>query len=174
MSIPKNSNTTTMSKVRSLLLLCFFVVMFVLLPAIVTIGIYARILVIVRQRITLAERLSGFKSSFPSLHKTKQRSDRKASLTFFLVTISFVVTWMPFFIINIYRSLDSDTFYPELEIISYLTFASSHWLTSVVFVSRDASFRNAVQRLLRVKRPQNNRYLNSDLKTAGNSEEIRL
>ena len=136
-------------RVRFVIIICLYVFTFILLPAVVTICIYARILVIVRRRITEEDKL---RSSFPTNYKNKQRGDKKASLTFFIVTITFIITWLPFSVGSLYRLHNADHLYPDLEIISYLTFASNHWLTSVVFVSRDLSFRKSVKKIMCRKR----------------------
>ena len=119
------------------IIISLYVLAYILLPAVVTICIYARISVIVRRKVAEEDKLT---SSFQTNYKNKQRGDKKASLTFFLVTISFIITWLPFSVGSLYRLHNAHHLYPELEIISYLTFASSHWLTSVVFVARDFVF----------------------------------
>ena len=148
MVLPKLETLET-QRVRFVIIICLYVFTFILLPAIVMICIYARILVIVRRRITEEDKLT---SSFPTNYKTKQRGDKKASLTFFIVTITFIITWLPFSVGSLYRLHNADHLYPDLEIISYLTFASNHWLTSVVFVARDLSFRNSVKKIVCRKR----------------------
>ena len=145
MVIPKFETQQT----RFVIIICLYVFAFIMLPAVVTICIYARILVIVHRRISEEDKLT---SSFPTNYKNKQRRDKKASLTFLMVTITFIITWLPFSVGNLYRLHDADHLYPELEIISYLTFASNHWLTSVVFVTRDLSFRNSVKKIMCRKR----------------------
>ena len=103
----------------------------IILPAVVTICIYARILTLVRRRLD-----AGISTT-----TNNQRSDKKAALTFTIVTISFVVQLLPFCAINLFRLTEEDNLCPQLEIIAYVALSSIFWLTAVIYVSRATSFR---------------------------------
>ncbi len=122
----------------------FFITTFVILPGTVTVTIYARIVILVRRRIEKEKLTLGFPS-----RNNHSDGDRKASLTFMIVTICFTVTWLPFSVISFYRFVEMYHLYPQLEIVAYFTLSSSFWLTTVVYVSRDVYFKKAVAKICR-------------------------
>ena len=130
---------------RSIMMVCayLYMMLFVCLPSLVSISIYARILVIVHRTISEEAKIKArFSSS--SERRSKNKGPNKAAYTFLLVTATFVFAWTPTCSIYIYRLyVDEVHLYPQLEIASFFTLVSNHLCTTAVYVARDMSFREA-------------------------------
>ena len=115
------------------------------LPFVITVFIYIRLLLTARNQIVKTQReLFGNRNM-----TTGQKSNLKAVRTFFIVTMAFGLSHIPFSAIISFVST-TDVYIPYvIEFISYLFLLSNSWFNFLVYYLRNESFRKTAQKLLR-------------------------
>ena len=138
-------------------LLVLKVVMVSIIPLIVTIGLYTHLFFIARhhaQRIAANERvmpsvISGDSSSTEGINSNRwasirsicSRSEMKAATTFFLITFSSVMCWMPYAILELYTSLTGNAVAAHVNFSVRLLMMGHCWLNVVIYYMRSKAFR---------------------------------
>ena len=139
-------------------LLILKVVMISIIPLIVTIGLYTHLFFIARRhakRIAANERvipsaISGDTSTESSNSNTNRwasirsicnRSEMKAATTFFLITFSSVLAWLPYAILELYTSLTGNAVAAHVNFSVRLLMLSHCWLNVVIYYMRSNAFR---------------------------------
>ena len=123
---------------------------FAVLPYLVTITIYVRILLIVCRHKALEKKL--FVTGATSTSGTHRRcgTDRKALNIFLLVTVVSSLTWLPFTFFSYYAYFVGQTWNDVLITILVMTFyMNNSWVNILIYTVRDRSFRNDARKLLR-------------------------
>ena len=121
----------------------------IIIPFILMIFIYARLFLITRKQIKWIRQMNnlgrslGNKSQAMSTH-----SDRKASRTFFTITIVFGIAWLPYTATSFYQNLSGDVIHDTAQFIATWASVSSSWWDVMTFAGMNSSFRRAAKRLL--------------------------
>ena len=136
--------------------MCFFVpdaamswiVWYALSIALLCIGIlaililYIKIIWIVHER-TISIRIAGQERRFV-------KKDRKAATTFFLLTISLVIGYLPYLVVSYLEGIGQEI---TIELILYarLALASNGWWDVLIYYGRNRVLRRTMKQLLRDK-----------------------
>ncbi|XP_072018315.1 trace amine-associated receptor 8b-like [Amphiura filiformis] len=142
-------------------LLTLKVIMISLLPLIITIGLYTHLFIIARRhakRIAANERIipasiSGESSSDTSgswamVRSVWNRSEMKAATTFFLITFSSIMTWMPYAILELYTSLTGNAVAAHVNFTVRLLMMGHCWLNVMIYYFRSKAFRQTLNDIL--------------------------
>ena len=140
-------------------LLTLKVVMISLLPLIITIGLYTHLYIIARRhakRIAANERVmpvpvsgestSGTSSSgtWAVVRSVCNRSEMKAATTFFLITFSSLMAWMPYAVLELYTSLTGNAVAAHVNFTVRLLMMGHCWLNVVIYYMRSKAFRQTL------------------------------
>ena len=127
---------------RNFIILALYMFLMVLVPAITTVCIYIRILIIVKKRLSTTNMATSYSSQGNS---SQNKCNRKAICTFLTVFITYMITWMPLCATNLFLLIDKDNFHPYLLMLVWLNLLCSHWISIAVYIERNQSFKEAKQ-----------------------------
>ena len=136
------------NEVDNLITVTSFVVivtLFVVIPFLILIAMYARICCIIHHHNQRAVEINNVHNMLPD-HQVNQivrQKDAKAFVTFLIVTISFVIGWAPIISLLLYTMFTGNEASPYLESTFVILLLSNYWWNIIIYITRDQSFRNA-------------------------------
>lgn len=149
------------------LILTFFSSMLVMLLAYLAIWLKARVVKAYFREASLDSSDAGSdkrRPTFASQHSGKERSrraienDRKLAMTVFIVTTVFILTWLPFHIVNLIVFLECKSFpcsaqpsYQVIYLCKLLHYTNS-FLNPVIYSLRLQDFRSTLKKIIYSKR----------------------
>ena len=116
------------------------IAVFTQLPFVVTVYVYIRLLNIARN-----QRMSQHCAH----SSTRKKSSMKAIRTFFIVTLAFGLSNMPFSVVTAVETMANLNVPYTIAFSSYLLLLSNSWLNFLVYYLRNESFRETAQTLYR-------------------------
>ena len=123
--------------------LSIHITLFTIIPFVVTVSIYGRILFIVRRlrRVQngLFETLQD--SETPQIRHRYRKQDRKALNTFLMVTFMSSAVWIPFSLFIFFGSFLENSSYDYIETSAHGTGLCMFWINIMIYTIRDRSFR---------------------------------
>ena len=125
---------------RSFIIVVLYMFLMLLVPAITTICIYIRILIIVHKRLSMTNMTT---SNSAQGKNSKHQCNRKAICTFLTVFITYMTTWLPICALNLFMLIHENNFYPYLLMLIWLNLLCSHWISIAVYIGRNQSFKEA-------------------------------
>jgi len=108
------------------------------------------------QRIAMSSKTAEMKAK----DKRDQRRERKAARTLAIITGSFIVCWLPFFILALVRPFCGEACHPPpllMSVIGWLGFTNSLF-NPVIYTIFSPDFRQAFSKILCGKYRNNNKF----------------
>ena len=127
-----------------------YITIFTIVPFVMTVLIYGRILFIVRRHKKMEIRLSEIThiSEATQAQRAYRRTDRKAVNTFVMITLVSSAAWIPFFLFTFFGSLLGNS-YHFIQTIVLSIGLSICWINILIYTIRDRSFRKTGLDILR-------------------------
>ena len=119
----------------------------IILPFIIMIFIYVRLFLITRDQVKKIRNIANFNPA-NATRPMSTHSDRKASRTFFVVTIVFAISWLPYTFTAFYRNLSGAPVHEAAQFFAVWAVVSSSWSDVLTFAGMNSSFRRAAKRML--------------------------
>ena len=116
------------------------VAVFITLPFVVTVYVYVQLFKISRNQ-SMNKHCAPF--------GTRQKSSIKAIRTFFIVTLAFGLSNMPFSVLAALETMTSVYLPYTICFLAYLLLLSNSWLNFLVYYLRNESFRKTAQKLFK-------------------------
>ncbi|XP_072032888.1 histamine H2 receptor-like [Amphiura filiformis] len=148
----------------------------IVIPFLMMIFIYTRLFLIAQVQIKKMRHLRSLGSREGDRNgvSISTHSDRKASRTFFVITLVFAFSWLPYTISAFYSNISGHSPNKVVQFLAVWVIISSSWSDVLVFAGMNSSFRLAAKRLFKCMR-RNSRVLDSNMpviskETAFNNE----
>ena len=127
-----------------------YLILFSIVPFVVTVSIYGRILFIVRRHKKMETRLfeTTHISATTQTQRTYRRTDRKAVNTFLMITLISSAIWIPFFLFTYFGSFLGSS-YPFVKTMVHSIGLSICWINILIYTIRDRSFRKTGMEIIR-------------------------
>ncbi len=132
----------------------------VLIPFFITIFIYTKLFLIARDQINKIRALRNIGTQDGDRNNEismSTHSDRKASRTFFVITIVFALSWLPYTLCAFYSNISRQTVHDGLKFFAVWAVVSTSWSDVLVFAGMNSSFRLAAVRLFQKCTKRNDR-----------------
>ena len=117
------------------------------IPVLNVVFMYTRMLYIARQRIakTLVERGGEIAVT---IAKRQAASERRATVTFFIITTASIIAWFPFTVVSFQEYILLRIVEPYWKFLSMLFLFSGSWFNFVIYYIRNKNFRKTAKHVL--------------------------
>ena len=85
----------------------------------------------------------------PSQGRQFKKSDAKAAVTFFVVTMAYALAWMPFVCCYFYETFSGNVTPDIIASLSQLLALSNSWWNIVIYYARNTEFRKQARKIIR-------------------------
>ena len=128
----------------------FLILVFILIPFMTIVFMYTKMLMIARRHSTnLSRRISRQRGSDgASVIATRNASERKAAVTFLLITTASVVAWLPFTVVTFKEYFLLQFVEASWKFICVLFLFCGSWFNVVIYYVRNERFRATAKHII--------------------------